>query len=46
MAEIVYIPIQLLAVLEALVAEAVIQDTTLVELQDSLEEHGMIGTEL
>jgi len=46
MAEIVYIPIQLLAVLEALVAEAVIQATTLVELQDSLEEQGMIGTEL
>ena len=46
MAEIVYIPIQLLAellaVLEALVAEAVIQDTTLVELQDSLEEQGMV----
>ena len=46
MAEIVYIPIQLLAVLEALVAEAVIQATTLVELQDSLEEQGMVGTEL
>jgi PAS domain S-box-containing protein len=50
MAEIVQIPIQLLAelmaVLESLEAEAVIQHATLVELQESLEEQGIIAAEL